>query len=63
MTSTQWDAIERQARHFVRPRLAGPDADAAIRAIIAWEWTNPGVSPERRSAAWERIAGVAATVY
>jgi hypothetical protein len=55
MTSTQLDAIERQARAFVLPGLAGPDADAAVRAIVAWEWVNPGVSPERRSAAWARI--------
>jgi hypothetical protein len=55
MTTTQWLAIERQARSFVSPSLSGPDADAAVRAIVAWEWANPYASPDGRSAAWSRI--------
>jgi hypothetical protein len=63
MTTTQWAAIERQARVFVHPDLTGPDADAAVRAIVAWEWANPDAGAERRSAAWTRIAGLNCPVY
>jgi hypothetical protein len=63
MTSIQWAALERQARHFVRPLLSGPDADAAVRAIVAWEWSNPDASPDRRSAAWSRLVGLATSAY
>ncbi|MBI1351156.1 MAG: hypothetical protein GC156_08560 [Actinomycetales bacterium] len=63
MTETQWNAIERQARIFVRPSLSGPDAEAAVRAILAWEWTNPDVSPERRSGAWSGIVNRASVIY
>jgi hypothetical protein len=56
MTSAQWAAIERQARVFVQPRLRGIEADAAVRGIVAWEWANPDASPDRRMAAWSRIA-------
>jgi hypothetical protein len=63
MTSTQWAAIERQARVFVHPALAGPDADAAVRAIVAWEWANPDASAQRRTAAWSRITNMVCPVY
>ena len=60
MTTTQWAAIERQARLFVLPEMTGPAADAAVRAIVAWEWANPDASPEMRSSAWQRLAQRAA---
>ena len=60
MTTTQWAAIERQARVFVQPDMAGPAADAAVRAIVAWEWANPDASPEMRSSAWLRLSQRAA---
>jgi len=55
MTTTQLAAIERQARIYVQPHLTGGAADAAIRAIIAWEWANPDAGPERRASAWHRL--------
>jgi len=60
MTTTQWAAIERQARLFVQPDMTGPAADAAVRAIVAWEWANPDASPEMRSSAWLRLSQRAA---
>ena len=57
MTTTQWAAIERQARLFVQPQMSGAAADAAVRAIVAWEWANPDASPDMRSSAWRRLAG------
>jgi hypothetical protein len=63
MTKNQWDAIERQARIYVTSRLNGPDADAAVRGIIAWEWTNPDVSPMRRETAWSGIVARAGIAY
>jgi hypothetical protein len=63
MTSTQWAALERQARRYVQKMLDGPDSDAAIRAIVAWEWMNPSASPDRRAAAWARITEQATFAY
>jgi len=55
MTANQWNAIERQARIYVSPTLDGPEADAAVRAILAWEWSNPAAGPERRAGVWARV--------
>ncbi len=52
--------LERQARYFVNPVLIGPEADAAVLTIVAWERVNPEADADRRERAWTRIAHVAA---
>ena len=63
MTDIQWNAIERQARIYVQSRLNGPDADAAVRGIIAWEWSHPDASPTRRESVWSGIVARAGLAY
>jgi hypothetical protein len=63
MTENQWNALERQARIFTQSRLEGPDADAAVRGIIAWEWTHPDASPTRRASVWSGIVARVGTAY
>jgi hypothetical protein len=63
MTGSEWDHVEHEARRYVQSSLNGPDAEAAVRAILAWEWSNPGVSTTRRSSAWSRIVRLAGSIY
>ena len=63
MTTNEWNVISKKARRYVKPTLGGPDAEAAVRAIIAWEWVNPDASEARRGGAWARIVGQARASY
>lgn len=63
MTANEWNVISEQARSYVGPTLDGPDADAAVRAILAWEWVNPGASAARRRGAWDRLVRQARVAY
>jgi len=63
MTEYQWNAIERQAKAYVEPRLKGSDAEAAVRGIIAWEWIHPNAAPNRRELAWSSIVARAGVAY
>jgi hypothetical protein len=63
MTEEQWNTIERQAKVYVQTRLDGPDVEAAVRGIIAWEWVHPDAAPTRRELAWSGIVARAGVAY